>query len=143
MRSPKLAVYVARSLAVAVGLVAFMGLFVEDAHIWAVFNVDLPLDLTRIGLAAVLIYGGFMARTVRGVRYSLAVAGAVYMVIGLLSIVSGTFFGLLPHGQVPIGIVLQLIAGAICLLTFRATYQATDAGLPYPDESGDPDTQSA
>ncbi|MFC4224811.1 hypothetical protein [Lysinibacter cavernae] len=136
MRSPKLAVYVARSLAIAVGLVAFMGLFVEDSHIWAVFNVDVPLDLTRIGLTAVLIYGGFMARTVRGIRNSLSVAGGVYLAIGLLSALSDTFFGLLPHGQVPIGIVLQLIAGATCLLTVRATARATDAELPYPDEQG-------
>jgi hypothetical protein len=118
----------ARVLGVIVGLLAIIGLFVEGRHLLGLMNVDLPLDILRVLIAAALLYVGFAKVSASAVRTVIIVVGALYVVMGLLAFASSTLFGILPTGLTGFDIGFHLVVGiAALVLAFVPAARAESA----------------
>jgi hypothetical protein len=99
--------------AILVSALAVLGLFVSDAHLFKVMNVDLPLDIARIVLALVLIYAGFMSDNAQVARGALWLFTVVYLGLAIGGLIDSTLWGLLPTGLTGFDIAFHAGAGLI------------------------------
>lgn len=101
-----------RVFAVLVSGLAVVGLF-SESHLLEIMNVDMTLDILRVGLAGLLVYAGFFSNSEKVVNMSLTVLGVLYLGMGILGLIDRTLFGLLPAGLTGFDIVFHLGAGAL------------------------------
>ncbi|HUS26729.1 MAG TPA: hypothetical protein VMY99_05275 [Nevskiaceae bacterium] len=101
--------------AVVVGLLAVTGLFISGEHLFNLMNVDIALDILRVGLAAVLIYAGFFTKSVQAVRSALLTFTVLYLGLGALGLLDAKLWGLLPTGLTGFDIAFHLGAGLVGL----------------------------
>lgn len=94
---------------------ALVGLVSGDRQMLGFLNVDLALDLSRVGLAALLLYAVYMARSDGAQRLSLMILGGIYLGLGTAGLFSPTIGGLLPSGLSTFDIAFHLIAGLFAL----------------------------
>jgi hypothetical protein len=118
---------VARVLGIVVALLAVAGFFVEGDHLFNLMNVDLPLDLLRVVIAAALLYVGFGRASAGALRAVVIVVGVLYVLMALIAFADPTLFGLLPTGFTGFDIGFHLIVGLGALvLAFLPSGRKTD-----------------
>jgi hypothetical protein len=98
-----------------IALLAFivLGLFAGDTQLLRLMNTDIALDLIRIPVAAALLYAGFMTEDDSQINAIVLTVGVLYIGMGLLGIISPTYFGLLPSGLTGFDIAFHLVTGAL------------------------------
>jgi hypothetical protein len=101
--------------AVLVAGLAILGLGVSGRHLFNLMNVDLLLDILRVGLAALLIYAGFFTDNALAVKNALLVLAVIYLGLAVLGIMNSTLWGLLPTGLTGFDIAFHLVTGFIGL----------------------------
>lgn len=101
----------ARVLAVVVGLLGLVGIFIEGDHLLGIMNVDIALDILRLVLAVALAVVGFGRASQRAARSVLAVVGILYVLLGGMAIADPEVFGLLPTGFTGFDIAFHLVVG--------------------------------
>ena len=107
----------ARRYAQVVGVVLVIlfvvGLVLGDQSWMGILNTDLVEDLTHLITGALLVYVGFALRDSAMVRTIVGVLGIVYLLVGVLSFIAPTIFGLIPHGYSIVDDILHLALGII------------------------------
>jgi len=102
-------------LALIVGIVVaglgLLGLISGDGKIADSMNIDLMLDMARVGLGAILIFAS--TKSVEISRTAFAIFGVAYLGMFVLGLLSPTLFGMLPSGLGLIDQVLHLGGGAL------------------------------
>ncbi|HJQ08759.1 MAG TPA: hypothetical protein VJ836_04750 [Candidatus Saccharimonadales bacterium] len=101
---------------VIVAILALAGIFIEGNHFLGLMNVDLPLDIARIGLAATLLYIGFGRSSEDAQRSVLTVLTVVYLALGIGGLISSTLWGILPRGLTGFDVMFHLGAGLIAAI---------------------------
>src|SRR5579884_533021 len=96
-----------RVYAVLVGALGLIGLFVSG-HLFLITNTDPVIDILRIVLAGFLFYAGFISKEDRVANIALDVTGVLYIVIGILALITPTIGGLLPSGLTGCDVVFHL-----------------------------------
>jgi hypothetical protein len=81
-----------------------LGLLMGEDRLGAMMNINLGLDLVRIVLGGLLIYGAITSRD--AAKTALTVFGVAYLGTFLIGMLSPTLFGMLPDG---LGILDQLL----------------------------------
>jgi hypothetical protein len=106
-----------------------IGLIVGDTQWLGLINVDLFLDVARLGLAVLLLYAVYAARDDGFTRMALLTFGMAYVLIGALGVVSPDVFGLLPSRLSGFDITFHLLAGvaALGIAAYRSENVATHA----------------
>lgn len=105
-----------RIFAVIVVLLAVIGLFINEGLFLGFMNVDIALDILRLGLAVVLIYAGFISKNPQTVKWSLILFTVLYLGLGVFGLVDAKIWGLLPTGLTGFDIVFHLGAGVLGLI---------------------------
>lgn len=95
-------------LALGLGLV---GLLAGEKQLFDFLNVDIVLDITRLVLAALLLYAVYGARNSDTIRGSLVIFAMAYLGLGILGLIDRDVFGALPHKLSTFDIVFHLVAG--------------------------------
>jgi len=83
-------------LGVVVLALGIVGLFSGETQLAQAMNTDFLLDVTRLVLGVVLIWGGL--KSVEASHTALSIFGIAYLAMFVLGIASSNLFGLLPHG---------------------------------------------
>ncbi|GAA1819553.1 DUF4383 domain-containing protein [Nesterenkonia flava] len=89
--------------------------FLESAHLFGIMNVDLPLDITRLVIAAALLIVAFAA-SVAATRAVIGIVGAMYVVMALVAFADETLFDILPTGFTGFDIGFHLVVGILALV---------------------------
>jgi hypothetical protein len=100
------------------GLVVILGLaglLAGDKQMFGFMNVDLALDIARLGLAALLFYAVYGARDEGFIRGSLLLFGIAYLGLAVIGMISPTVGGLLSHQLSAFDIVFHLGAGIVAV----------------------------
>ncbi|MBL8159315.1 hypothetical protein JNJ66_02570 [Candidatus Saccharibacteria bacterium] len=105
-------------LVLGLGLI---GLVAGEGHLLGIMNMDAVLDLTRLALAALLLYAVYAAGDNRLVRTGLIVLSVLYLGIGLFGLADPTIGGLLPNGLTSFDILFHLASGAFALYAAAMT----------------------
>jgi len=100
--------------AVLVGGLGVIGLL-ASGHILGIINVDGALDITRLVLAAGLVYAGFIDQSERTSQVMLTVVGMLYLGIAVAGLISPTLGGLLPSGLTGFDIAFHIVTGGAAL----------------------------
>ena len=107
----------ARRYAQIVGVVLLiifvLGIVLGDQSWLGILNTDLVEDIVHLITGALLVYVGFALRDSGMVRTIVGVLGIVYLVVGVLSFITPTIFGLIPHGYSIVDDLLHLGLGVI------------------------------
>lgn len=109
-------VRVAKMYTVLIGTLGVVGLFVSG-HLFQIMNVDVALDVTRLVLAALLIYAAFVARSERLSGTMLMMVGWLYIAMAVAGLFNPTLGGLLPSGLTGFDIAFHLAAGGLAIGT--------------------------
>lgn len=107
---------VAKILGIIVAALAIVGVFIEGTHLFGLMNVDIALDITRTVVALVLLYVGFGRVSDSAARLVVAIVGGMYIVMGLVTFIDPTHFGILPTGFTGFDVGLHLIVGAAAVV---------------------------
>lgn len=121
---------VVQTYGVLLGLLGVTGIMVTSGHLLGLMNTDMALDVTRIVLAAVLLYLGFGTNNYGAMRSMLTFIGVLYVGLAVIGLVSPTIGGLLPSGLTGFDIIFHLAAGVIALVA-AATHHAPQASAHY------------
>jgi hypothetical protein len=109
------------TLAVIVGIfvaaLGAIGLISGEGRFGDAMNINLLLDIARLGLGALLILGGL--RSPEAARNAFATFAVAYLGMFLLGIISPTLFGALPSGLGWMDQVLH-IGGGLAGLFFKS-----------------------
>lgn len=97
-------------------LLGVIGLVAGNGHLLGLLNIDTAIDVGRIGLAALLLYAVYGARSSGLIRTSLFIFAVVYLAIGLLGLVNREMFGLMPSGVSTFDIIFNLAGGAVAFV---------------------------
>lgn len=98
-------------LALALGVV---GLVAGNKQLFGLMNIDMALDIGRLGLAALLLYAAYKgSETV--VRTALIIFGLVYVGLALMGLLAPTVAGLLPSKLTGLDLAFHLLTGAFAL----------------------------
>src|SRR5690625_7424639 len=79
-------------------------------------NVDIALDITRTVVALVLLYVGFGRVSDSAARLEVAIVGGMYIVMGLVTFIDPTHFGILATGFTGFDVVFHLIVRAAAVV---------------------------
>lgn len=101
-----------------IAALGILGLFVTDGHLFKCMNADLALDITRLVLAAILLYAVY-AKKADLARNGLWLTGLLYVGLGIAGLFDAELWGILPNGLTGFDIVFHLVAGAFALATTR------------------------
>ncbi|HEY4556869.1 MAG TPA: hypothetical protein VIG82_01605 [Enteractinococcus sp.] len=107
---------VAKILGIIVAALAIVGFFIEGTHLFGLMNVDIALDITRTVVALVLLYVGFGRVSDSAARLVVAIVGGMYIVMGLVTFIDPTHFGILPTGFTGFDVGFHLIVGAAAVV---------------------------
>lgn len=107
---------VAKILGIIVAALAIVGFFIEGTHLFGLMNVNIALDITRTVVALVLLYVGFGRVSDSAARLVVAIVGGMYIVMGLVTFIDPTHFGILPTGFTGFDVGLHLIVGAAAVV---------------------------
>lgn len=107
---------VAKILGIIVAALAIVGVFIEGTHLFGLMNVDIALDITRTVVALVLLYVGFGRVSDSAARLVVAIVGGMYIVMGLVTFIDPTHFGILPTGFTGFDVGFHLIVGAAAVV---------------------------
>jgi len=107
---------VAKILGIIVAALAIVGFFIEGTHLFGLMNVDIALDITRTVVALVLLYVGFGRVSDSAARLVVAIVGGMYIVMGLVTFIDPTHFGILPTGFTGFDVGFHLIMGAAAVV---------------------------
>jgi hypothetical protein len=102
---------IALALGIVVALLGLLGIVSGDGRIAGEMNIDFMLDIARIGLGVLLIYGGLRSDDMS--RTALSVFGVAYLGMFILGLVSPILFGLLPAGLGMIDQILHIGGGIV------------------------------
>jgi hypothetical protein len=91
------------------------GLLAGDKQLFGFINVDILLDISRIGLAGLLLYAVYANRGDNFTRTTLFIFAGLYLIIAIGGMISPTMGGLLPSGLSGFDILFHLTAGLIAL----------------------------
>lgn len=101
------------SLAMIIGLfvaaLGVIGLVSGEGQILEAMNIDLFLDISRIVLGGMLIWGS--ATSDYASRVTLGIFAVVYLAAFVVGLISPTLYGLLPNGLAWFDQTLNLIGG--------------------------------
>ncbi|MDB5184205.1 MAG: hypothetical protein JWN38_13 [Candidatus Saccharibacteria bacterium] len=103
------------------------GLVAGEKQLFGFLNIDIALDVARLLFAAVLLYVGYAAKTMKPVRASLLAIGVVYVVLGVAGLFSADVGGLLPDKLSVFDKVFHLVAG---VLAIGVGAKSADQGQP-------------
>jgi hypothetical protein len=92
---------------------SIIGLLNDTTQSAGGINMDFPLDITRLTLSAILIFGGI--KTAENSRVALLLFGVTYLTLSLLGTISPTLFGLLPHELGKIDQTMHMVGGLIAI----------------------------
>lgn len=113
--------YLVQLFAVVVAVLAVVGLLTVGRQLFGVMNVDIFLDILRVGLALYLIYAGFYAarneHTIHNALWTVAVA---FLGLSLLGMLDAQLWGLLPAGLSGFDIAFHLTGGLLGLIAAAA-----------------------
>ncbi|MDB5185657.1 MAG: hypothetical protein JWL85_180 [Candidatus Saccharibacteria bacterium] len=90
-----------------------VGLIVGDGRLFNLINIDISLDIARLGLAALLLYAAYGARDEGFVRTSLIVFSVMYLGLALLGTISPDLFRLAPNQLTNFDKLYHLIGGIV------------------------------
>jgi len=107
---------VAKILGVIVAALAIVGFFIEGTHLFGLMNVDIALDITRTVVALALLYVGFGRVSDSAARLVVAIVGGMYVVMGLVTFIDPTHFGILPTGFTGFDVGFHLTVGAAAVV---------------------------
>lgn len=107
---------VAKILGIIVAALAIVGFFIEGTHLFGLMNVDIALDITRTVVALVLLYVGFGRVSDSAARLVVAIVGGMYIVMGWVTFIDPTHFGILPTGFTGFDVGFHLIVGAAAVV---------------------------
>lgn len=105
-----------RIFAVVVTILAVVGLIAGEGHLLGMMNVDMTLDILRVGLAAVLIYAGFFSDSQQMTKWTLLLFAVLYLGMGALGLFDMKLWGMLPAGLTTFDVVFHLVAGLIAVV---------------------------
>ncbi|MFB2580497.1 hypothetical protein ACEXQD_04540 [Herbiconiux sp. P15] len=121
---------IARILGIVVAVLAVVGLFVEGRHLAGFANVDLPLDISRLVIAAALLWVGF-GRIGRGALAAvLALVGIGYVLMGVVALIDRELLGVLPTGFTGVDVVFHILAGFLALIAAFTLRREVDTRAP-------------
>jgi hypothetical protein len=106
---------VAQTFGILVAILAVGGFFVKDDHLLGLMNADMWLDLTRVIIAAALLYAGFGRASASSLRGSLIALGVLYIGMGVLGLIDSELFGILPTGLTGFDIAFHIGSGLLAL----------------------------
>jgi hypothetical protein len=107
---------IAKILGVIIAALAIVGFFIEGTHLFGLMNVDIAIDIARAVLALALLYVGFGPASNSAARWVVSLVGGVYIVMGLVTFIDATHFGLLPTGFTAFDVGFHLIVGAAAVV---------------------------
>lgn len=116
---------VAKSLGFIVIALSLVGFLSGETRIAGGMNTDMFLDITRFGLGAFLVYGGY--KSAEPSRTSLSIFGVAYLGMFVLGLMSSTLFGLVPHELGWIDQSLHIGGGLAALLLAMSGEKRTAA----------------
>lgn len=105
----------AKMYGILIASLAAAGILV-NGHLFDIMNTDVVLDITRIGLAFYLIYAAFISGQHRMINMALTIVGMLYVVMGVIGLVSPTLAGLLPSGLTGFDIAFHLLIGIVAVM---------------------------
>lgn len=108
-----------------IALLGVLGLFVTDGHLFKFMNADMPLDILRILLAAMLLYAVYSKKEDMA-RSGLLLVGVLYVLMGVAGLFDSELWGLLPTGLTGFDIVFHLVTG-LAALGVAKTKMAVDS----------------
>lgn len=107
-----------KSISLIVGIVVealgVLGLVMGEGRAMEEMNINLLLDVARIGLGALLVWGGM--RTAETARTALGIFGIAYLGMFLVGLISNDLFGLAPAGLGVIDQALHLGGGVLAII---------------------------
>ncbi|HYH75205.1 MAG TPA: hypothetical protein VD735_04565 [Candidatus Saccharimonadales bacterium] len=118
----------AQMFGILVAVLAVLGFFVEDGHLFGLMNANIVLDVLRVGLAGALLYAGFGRASDSFVHNVLAFTGVLYIGMAVLGLINSTLWGLLPSGLTGFDIIFHLGAGALATYAAFAARSHRSAG---------------
>lgn len=107
---------IAKILGVIIAALAIVGFFVEGTHLFGLMNVDLPIDIARAVIALALLYVGFGSVSNATARLVVSIVGGAYIVMGAVTFIDPTHFGLLPTGFTGFDVGFHLIVGVAAVV---------------------------
>jgi hypothetical protein len=96
-------------------VLGLIGLVAGDKQLLEILNIDLALDLSRLVLAALLLYVAYVAKTMKAVRTALTVFGLSYLALAVGGIIDAELGGLLPNRLSNFDKVFHLLGGLVAL----------------------------
>jgi hypothetical protein len=117
-----------------VGVLGVAGLFVEGSRLLDLMNVDLPLDVLRLVLAAALLGAAFAMR--RAVRPLLIATGVLYLGMAAIALLDPTILGMLPTGFSGFDIAFHVVTGVVALVAGLLRGRDRHAGRPAAHATG-------
>jgi len=96
---------------IVVAALGLLGLVMGDGRVADSMNIDLMLDIARIGLGALLIFASTKSAELS--KTAFAIFGIAYLGMFVLGLLSPTLFGMLPAGLGLVDQVLHLGGGAL------------------------------
>ena len=103
----------AQVVGVVVILIGVVGLLLGEQALLGLVNIDVVEDVVHLATGGLLAYVGFAQRDIRLVRSVVGGLGVVYLLVGALSFIAPTLFGLLPHGYSIVDNVAHLTLGVL------------------------------
>ncbi|HEY5806045.1 MAG TPA: hypothetical protein VIS56_01500 [Candidatus Saccharimonadales bacterium] len=110
----------AQILGVIAALLALLGFFVTDGHLFKLMNADTALDILRVPLALALLYAGFSSNNANTIRDILMFTGVAYVTIAILGLLNSELWGLAPSGLTGFDVIFHLLAGILAIATARS-----------------------
>ena len=107
---------IAKILGVIIAALAIVGFFVKGTHLFGLMNVDLPIDIARAVIALALLYVGFGSVSNATARLVVSIVGGAYIVMGAVTFIDPTHFGLLPTGFTGFDVGFHLIVGVAAVV---------------------------
>ena len=86
------------------------------ARIFGIFNSDLMEDIIHLATGGLMAFVGFAQRDNGPVRTVVGGLGVVYLLVGLLSFIDPTLFGLIPTGYTLADNLLHLGLGVLGII---------------------------
>jgi hypothetical protein len=117
---------VALVFAYLVAALGLIGLLAGEQQLLGFLNVDWPLDVARLALAALLFSALYWARDSISVRTALGIFGVVYLGLALIGMISPTVGGLLPSRLSGFDIAFHLLAGIVAVAVAAMPAEVAD-----------------
>jgi hypothetical protein len=92
-----------------------LGLLLGD-RIFGIFNSDLLEDIIHLGSGALMAFVGFAQRDNGPARTVVGGLGVVYLLVGILSFIDPTLFGMIPTGYTLADNLLHLALGLLGII---------------------------